>query len=100
MLLLEQGDLLRPLLSWPSTIFADTSSGLPSSRAFSSNTLRSASRASSGISSAETNSGGVGAPAMWIATSRANSWKSSLRATKSVSHWTSTSTPTLPVAWM
>ena len=37
---------------------------------------------------------------MWIATSRANAMKSSLRATKSVLQSTSTSTPTLPPAWM
>ena len=54
---------------------------------------RSASRASSGISSIETYCGF--SAATWIATSRANSWKPSVRATKSVSHWTSTSTPDL-----
>ena len=42
------------LASWPSTIFSTTSSGLPSSRAFSSKTRFSASRSSAGISSAET----------------------------------------------
>ena len=37
---------------------------------------------------------------MCSATSRANAMKSSLRATKSVLQSTSTSTPTLPLAWM
>ena len=37
---------------------------------------------------------------MCIAISRANAWKSSLRATKSVLQSTSTSTPTLPLEWM
>ena len=45
---------LAHFASWPSTIFSTTSSGLPSSRAFSSKTRRSASRSSSGISSEET----------------------------------------------
>ena len=98
MLLVEQGDLLLPLRDLALDDLLDTFSGLPSSAAFSANTLRSASTASSGISSAETYSGAIAA--MWIATSRANSRKSSVRATKSVSHWTSTSTPTLPPAWM
>ena len=42
------------LLSWPSTIFSTMLSGLPSSRAFSSKTRFSASRASASISSVET----------------------------------------------
>src|SRR3989442_331550 len=37
---------------------------------------------------------------MWRATSRTNCLKSSVRATKSVSQFTSTSTPTRPLKWM
>ena len=37
---------------------------------------------------------------MCIATSFTSAWKSSLRATKSVSQLTSTSTPILPPMWM
>ena len=45
---------LAHFASWPSTIFSTTSSGLPSSLAFSSKTRFSASRSSSGMSSVET----------------------------------------------
>ena len=64
-----------------------------------SKTRTSASRASSVTSSSETNRA-VGDAAMCSATSLANSMKSSFLATKSVLQSTSTSTPTLPLAWM
>src|SRR3954466_1050658 len=81
----------------PSTIFGRMFSGL--SAACCSNTRTSASWASSVTSFSETNSV-VGVAAMCRATSRAKLTKSSLRATKSVLQSTSTSTPTLPLAWM
>jgi hypothetical protein len=85
------------LRSLPSAIFGRTFSGL--SAACCSKTRSSASLASSGISSSETYFV-AGDAAMCSAISFANAMKSSLRATKSVLQSTSTSTPTLPLAWM
>src|SRR3954452_21362566 len=84
-------------LTRPSTIFGRMFSGL--SAACCSKTRTSASRASSVTSASETNSA-VGDAAMCRATSLANAMKSSFLATKSVLQSTSTSTPTLPLAWM
>src|SRR4051794_25149713 len=84
-------------LTRPSTIFGRMLSGL--SAACCSKTRTSAARASSVTSASETNSA-VGDAAMCRATSLANSMKSSFLATKSVLQSTSTSTPTLPLAWM
>ena len=94
MLLLEQATSFAHLLSWPSTILLDHVVGLALLAAFSSNTLALGLALLLGDLLGRDVAGGAAA-AMWIATSRANSWKSSLRATKSVSHWTSTSTPDL-----
>ena len=59
----------------------------------------SSARTSSGTSSSETQRVD-GLAAMCSAMSRANAVKSSFLATKSVLQSTSTSTPTLPLAWM
>src|SRR5256712_6046697 len=73
-------------------------SGFFCSATWASYTFRSRSTSSGGRSSTRTASGL--AAAMWRATSRTNCLKSSVRATKSVSQFTSTSTPTRPLKWM
>src|SRR4051812_2842076 len=84
-------------LTRPSTIFGRMFSGL--SAACCSKTRISACLASSVTWSSETNCV-CGEAAMCIATSLAKLTKSSFLATKSVLQSTSTSTPTLPLAWM
>ena len=76
---------------WPSTIFCMTGSGFFCWRASSRRMERSCSRTAAGISSCDTYWGLMAATCM--ATSRAKAWKSGLRDTKSVSQFTSTSTP-------
>src|SRR5215212_2979442 len=70
-------------------------SGLPISATCFSTTCRSSSRAPAGMSSGETHIGRM--EATCSATLRANSLNSGVRATKSVSQLTSTSTPTRPL---
>src|SRR3954454_10961128 len=81
----------------PSTMRGRTFSGL--SAACCSNTRASASRVSAGTSSSETQRV-WGEAARCSATSLAKATKSSFLATKSVLQSASTSTPTLPLAWM
>ena len=82
----------------PSAILSSMFSGLPSFAALPRKVSSSAARKSSGISSSDTNCSERPA-AICRATSRANAWKVSLRATKSVSQPTSTIAPMVPVAW-
>ena len=75
----------------PSTIFPHTASGLPDVLACSMRMAFSFSRTAAGISSCETYCGL--SAATYMAISLANATKSGLRATKSVSQFTSTITP-------
>src|SRR5215208_3935040 len=79
----------------PSVICCEMFSGLPISATCFSTTCRSSSRAPAGMSSGETHIGRM--EATCSATLRANSLNSGVRATKSVSQLTSTSTPTRPL---
>src|SRR6266498_2403808 len=81
----------------PSTILARMFSGFFCSATCDSYTLRSRATSSAGRSSIRTASGLVAA--MWTAMSFARALKSSVRATKSVSLFSSTSTPTDPSKW-
>jgi len=80
---------------FPVRIFSIIASGFFCSRSLTRSISFSLSSSSTGISSRRTN-WGLSA-AMWRARSRTRVWKSSFRATKSVSQFTSTRTPTLPL---
>ena len=82
------------LFSLPSTMSPIRSAGRPSAAASSEKARRFSSSTSAGTSSRLTYSGPR--PATCIASSRASCWKSSVRATKSVSQFSSSSTPRRP----
>ena len=79
------------LASWPSMIFGITASGLPDCLACSMRIAFSLSTTAGGISSCETYSGFMAATCIGDLAREAT--KSGLRATKSVSQFTSTMTP-------
>ena len=84
----------------PSTIFSTTLAGLPVARAWDMAISFSFSRKDWVTSSLVTNWGAGSWAATCMAISLTSRWKFSVRATKSVSQFTSTSTPTRPPGWM
>lgn len=95
-LLVEQADLLVELLEAPSTIFSIMASGFRLAELSPVDVLLVVD-GSSGISSRFTARGSKAA--ICIATCLQKAWNSSVLATKSVSQFTSTSTPIRPPLW-